>query len=901
VPVSELTSPEAVDQALVEFDELGRDAFLAKYRFGRAKRWFLERDGRLYDSKAIFGVAVGYQHPERGTMWNNEFSGGEGSIKTRLEDLGFTMVDRPEGETSSQRVWIIRAGLRGEEEDLARAHGVAVIGWSELGELGPSLSRDELKTLMATRSNEAPLTENSVANQAGQIYRFIHDVSEGDLVVLPLKTQRNHVAVGRITGPYAWRTDGEFADSDGKNTRPTEWLATSLPYDRFDAELREKFGQRVTVSELDVEDVVSRILDVVGGADASAIHLVLKWSPSIEAKTIEYHREVADRDGAVWWGRVSKPGTTGLAADRIDRIRQQLQQGSLTNVYLHSGASTWRTRLLAITTDPSEIEETLVPDYYEPETHHSLWVKLTDFERTEPSELTEGFVLAQSGEPVTLGGLGNQGPLVIRKLSAVMPGRYFILNQVAAEDSSYEEDVEGIAYHWTDRSSGAWKQLANSSGARFIYYRPGSASDGTSQTYFGSGQIDSVGAEGRADGRQHFIASIEDFQPFDTPVPWKEGPNRNAQTSIQPITQAQYKKLYAAGMNAPAAPLDADAVRAAAEARGLNLDETIYAQVVAALVSGKHLILTGPPGTAKTTLAQTIAEAASAAAFCSGYTLTTATADWTTFETIGGLRPTADGELHFQEGHFLTAIRRNEWLVIDELNRSNFDRAFGQLFTVLSGQPVVLPYERPDTPGQLLTLVPEGKEPPMSDADVLAIPQSWRIVATMNVFDKTLLFEMSYALMRRFAFVEVASPSQAVFEALIDRESGGETESAAIAKSLLVLRKLKDLGPAVFMDLTRYIRERQASAEVEDGQLIFEAFYSYLLPQFEGIDDDTGVELNKTLGKLVGTSRRKRLRETLNTVLGLELQAPTQAASPGLSEDEILEETADADDEEPIS
>jgi MoxR-like ATPase len=355
-------------------------------------------------------------------------------------------------------------------------------------------------------------------------------------------------------------------------------------------------------------------------------------------------------------------------------------------------------------------------------------------------------------------------------------------------------------------------------------------------------------------------------------------------------------------MNAPAAPLDAAAVRAAAEARGLNLDEAIYAQVVAALVSGKHLILTGPPGTAKTTLAQAIAEAATAAAFCSGYTLTTATADWTTFETIGGLRPTADAELHFQEGHFLTAIRRNEWLVIDELNRSNFDRAFGQLFTVLSGQPVVLPYERPETPGQLLTLVPEGKEPPMSNADVLPIPQLWRIVATMNVFDKTLLFEMSYALMRRFAFVEVASPSLAVFEALIDRESGGETEPAAIAKSLLALRKLKDLGPAVFMDLTRYVRERKASAEVEDGQLIFEAFYSYLLPQFEGIDDDTGVELNKTLGKLVGSaSRRKRLRETLNTVLGLELQAPTPAASPGQSEDEEFEETANADDEEPLS
>src|SRR5207248_11623424 len=136
-----------------------------------------------------------------------------------------------------------------------------------------------------------------------------------------------------------------------------------------------------------------------------------------------------------------------------------------------------------------------------------------------------------------------------------------------------------------------------------------------------------------------------------------------------------------------------------------------------------------------------------------GYVLTTATADWTTYETIGGLRPGDGAELQFAEGHFLAAIRNRQWLVIDELNRSNFDRAFGQLFTVLSGQPVVLPYTRPGQDSKPLVLVPdEASSPvPVADADVLSIPGDWRIIATMNVFDKSLLFEMSFALMRRFA------------------------------------------------------------------------------------------------------------------------------------------------------
>jgi MoxR-like ATPase len=218
------------------------------------------------------------------------------------------------------------------------------------------------------------------------------------------------------------------------------------------------------------------------------------------------------------------------------------------------------------------------------------------------------------------------------------------------------------------------------------------------------------------------------------------------------------------------------------------------------------------------------------------------------------------------------AIRDGQWLVIDELNRSHFDRAFGQLFTVLSGQPVVLPYSRRGQHAPLV-LVPEGAASPARGADVLEVPKSWRIIATMNVFDKTLLFEMSFALMRRFAFVEVASPSEAVFEHLIDNAASGDPRAAALAKALVELRGIKDLGPAVFMDLAKYLRERAVLSDADDGQLLFEGFYSYLLPQFEGIDAAMGERLFAKLASHVNSAaRRERLRMTLNTVLGLELE-----------------------------
>ena len=49
------------------------------------------------------------------------------------------------------------------------------------------------------------------------------------------------------------------------------------------------------------------------------------------------------------------------------------------------------------------------------------------------------------------------------------------------------------------------------------------------------------------------------------------------------------------------------------------------------------------------------------------------------------------------------------------------------------------------------------------DTDPIRVPASWRIMATMNMFDKNLLFEMSFALMRRFAFIEVPSPDAQAF------------------------------------------------------------------------------------------------------------------------------------------
>jgi hypothetical protein len=64
VAFADMQSRSALLQALDEFDRLGRAGFLAKYRFGPARRYFLAHEGQLYDSKAIVGAAHAREFPD---------------------------------------------------------------------------------------------------------------------------------------------------------------------------------------------------------------------------------------------------------------------------------------------------------------------------------------------------------------------------------------------------------------------------------------------------------------------------------------------------------------------------------------------------------------------------------------------------------------------------------------------------------------------------------------------------------------------------------------------------------------------------------------------------------------------------------------------------------------------
>jgi len=91
--LSQLTSSEAVTEAILECDQLGRDVFLKKYGYKYSRIYPLHYKGNIYDSKAIVRVAFGKQHGS--PLRAKEFSGGVATVVPVLERLGFLIQETP--------------------------------------------------------------------------------------------------------------------------------------------------------------------------------------------------------------------------------------------------------------------------------------------------------------------------------------------------------------------------------------------------------------------------------------------------------------------------------------------------------------------------------------------------------------------------------------------------------------------------------------------------------------------------------------------------------------------------------------------------------------------------------------------------------------------------------------
>ncbi len=293
-------------------------------------------------------------------------------------------------------------------------------------------------------------------------------------------------------------------------------------------------------------------------------------------------------------------------------------------------------------------------------------------------------------------------------------------------------------------------------------------------------------------------------------------------------------------------------------------EEQIITQINTALSNGKHIILIGPPGTGKSKLAKEICTQY----YKNKYTMSTATSDWSTFDTIGGYRPKKKGELEFFPGIFLQCLKDKKWLIIDEINRADIDKAFGSLFSALTGDDTTLPFE---ISGERIKLIGTPDSKKKTKENHFIIPKDWRIIATMNTFDKSSLYEMSYAFMRRFAFIQVGIPTKIEPETIkkyakIWELNTNDNIHSNLSELWNKINKHRKIGPAIIEDICKHIINANDKQDDYTNPITM-----YVFPQFEGLLEEEQITFINDMKSLKFIKDKDYLKQSASEFFGINI------------------------------
>jgi len=116
-------------------------------------------------------------------------------------------------------IWGIHAGQVGEADALFLKKNVVAMGWHEMGDLSKiGADREAFKREVAKAYPNAK--PGAIPNYTGQLFRFVHEMQSGDLVLYPSKLDRQ-VHIGKVEGKYSYSPD---ISEQYPNMRSVKWL-----------------------------------------------------------------------------------------------------------------------------------------------------------------------------------------------------------------------------------------------------------------------------------------------------------------------------------------------------------------------------------------------------------------------------------------------------------------------------------------------------------------------------------------------------------------------------------------------------------------------------------------------------------------------------------------------------
>jgi 5-methylcytosine-specific restriction enzyme B len=176
------------------------------------------------------------------------------------------------------------------------------------------------------------------------------------------------------------------------------------------------------------------------------------------------------------------------------------------------------------------------------------------------------------------------------------------------------------------------------------------------------------------------------------------------------------------------------------------ISESDFLQTVALLKRKKNIILQGPPGVGKTFIARKLAYEIMQEVKDANIEMVQFHQSYSYEDFIQGLRPTQKGGFDLRDGIFYSFCQRALahpdrpfFFIIDEINRGNLSKIFGELMMLIEAD------KREEKFALKLTYAED-------EEDRFYVPSNLYIIGTMNTADRSLAI-VDYALRRRFAFI----------------------------------------------------------------------------------------------------------------------------------------------------
>jgi putative restriction endonuclease len=266
---------DQITESLNEWDHLSREKFLEIHRVYAAKKFWIHRDDKEYDAKAILVRALRASNVDLAGLNANEFDGNEFTVAEPLRALGFTVAEK----IRQPRFWWVNQNQTFDEE------------------IGGGF-------MWSPKANS-----NGARNQ---FYDNMKEVKPGDVVFSFCDTRIK--AIGRVLTPAqtqarpdfhnpgkGWSNVGWFVETDfaelENQIRPKEHIALlrdHLPEKYAPLQLDGNGKQSVYLANVP-EDMAAVLIELIGSEISGKIDLLVDLEKVAERPSDELEHKIVER------------------------------------------------------------------------------------------------------------------------------------------------------------------------------------------------------------------------------------------------------------------------------------------------------------------------------------------------------------------------------------------------------------------------------------------------------------------------------------------------------------------------------------------------------------------------------------------------------------------------------